>query len=155
MKLRPILKNETVADVGYFKPVKVQEGKNMRAAVKRMRKGKSGCLLILKGKKLTGIFTERDLLTRVLVTDEDHDRPISDFMTPDPTVARFDEPIYRVLARMYAGGMRHLPVLGKRGRPIGTISVGQVAYFLADLHPTMVYNLPPDPARYPSAREGG
>lgn len=155
MRLRTTLKNETVADVGYFKPVKVQEGKNMRAAVKRMRQGKSGCLLVLKGRKLTGIFTERDFLTRVLVREEAFELPISNFMTPDPTVARFDEPIYRVLARMYAGGMRHLPVLGKRDRPVGIISIGLVAYYLADLHPTVVYNLPPDPARYPSAREGG
>lgn len=155
MKLHEILKNETVADVGYYEPIMVRESLNLRAAVKRMAKGKSGCLLVVKERRLTGIFTERDFLIRTLDREEAFDLPISNYMTPDPVVARIDEPIYQVLARMYAGGMRHLPVLDKRGRPIGTISVGQVAYFLAELHPAMVYNLPPNPANFPSAREGG
>ena len=155
MKLHNILQYETVADVGYYQPIKVQENLKLRKAVKRMAKGKTGCLLVLKGKRLTGIFTERDFLIRTLDREEIFNLPISNFMTPDPVVAHINEPIYQVLARMYAGGMRHLPVLGKRGQPIGTISVGQVAYYLAELHPTIVYNLPPDPANYPSAREGG
>ncbi len=155
MNLRESLENETVANVGYRKPVKVQEGQSVRFAINRMRKEKFGCLLVLDGKRLTGIFTERDFMTRVLQKKGAFALPISEFMTPDPTIAHIDEPIYRVLARMHAGGMRHLPVLNTKGRPVGTISVGHVAHFLADLHPTTVYNLPPDPDQFPSTREGG
>lgn len=155
MDLREALEKETVADVGFQEPVAVQEQQTVRAAVDRMREEKVGCLLVLNEERLTGIFTERDLLTRVLGKEGAFDVPIAEFMTAKPTVAHADEPIHRVLARMHAGGMRHVPVLDPEGRPVGTISVKSVVHFLADHHPKTVYNLPPDPNHFPSTREGG
>ena len=155
MELREALETDTVAHVGYQDLVAVQEEQTVRAAVERMREKKTGCLLILKGERLTGIFTERDLITRVLGTEGAYDAAITTFMTAAPTVALANEPIHLVLARMHTGGMRHLPVLDSEGRPVGTISVRSVVHFLADHHPTTVYNLPPDHNLIPSTREGG
>ena len=155
MDLREALENETVADIGYRDPVVVQEFEPLGAAIERMRKKKIGCLLVLKGGRLTGIFTERDLITRVLGKKDVWDVPIAEFMTAKPTVAHTDEPIHLVLARMLAHGIRHLPVLDAKERPVGTISVESAVHFLAEYHPTTIYNLPPDPGFFTSSREGG
>ena len=76
-------------------------------------------------------------------------------MTPDPVVAHINERIHRVLARMYEGGFRHLPVLDRRELPVGTISIKRAVHFLAECMPRAVYNLPPNPGKFPATREGG
>jgi CBS domain-containing protein len=77
--------------------------------------GPDGCLL--------GIFSERDLLTRVAdAQDEYSDRPISEFMTPDPVAVRDTDTLAFVLHKMDVGGYRHLPVV-RDGHPFGMISV--------------------------------
>ena len=94
-------------------------------------------------------------MTRVFDKEGAFDATIAKFMTINPVVARSNEPIHRVLARMYNGGMRHLPVLDIEDRPVGTISVKSVVHFLAEYHPTTVYNLPPVPDHFASRRDGG
>jgi CBS domain-containing protein len=73
--------------------------------------------------KLVGIFSERDLLTKVADPNADHtQRPVSDFMTADPETVRPTDTLGFVLHKMDSGGYRHLPVL-KDGQPLGMISV--------------------------------
>ncbi len=76
-------------------------------------------------------------------------------MTPDPFVARIDEPIHLVLAKMRAKGLRHLPVLDVAGRPVGTISIKRAVHFLSAHLPQAIYNLPPEPDQFPARAEGG
>ena len=72
---------------------------------------------------LRGIFSERDLLTKVADSTVDHStRPVSDFMTPNPQTVRPSDTLAFVLHQMDVGGYRHLPVL-KDGQPLGMISV--------------------------------
>ncbi|MDA0349507.1 MAG: CBS domain-containing protein [Verrucomicrobia bacterium] len=155
MELRKALEQETVANVGHRKPVAVQETSSVREAVNRMRQETTGCLLVVNGVKLSGIFTERDLLTKVIGKEGAFDLPITEFMTPNPTVANADEPIHKVLTRMQNCGIRHLPIINAGGLPVGMISVRTVVHFLADYHPTAVYNLPPAPHHFPSSQGGG
>lgn len=73
--------------------------------------------------RLLGIFSERDLLTRVAGTCPDYaDRPVRQFMTPNPETVREDDTLAFVLHQMDVGGYRHLPVL-RDGRLLGVISV--------------------------------
>lgn len=155
MELRKALEQETVANVGHRKPVAVQYTSTVREAVEHMREETTGCLLVVDGVKLKGIFTERDLLTKVIGKEGAFDLPVTEFMTSNPTVADADEPIHKVLTRMQNSGIRHLPVIKSSGLPVGMISVRTVVHFLADYHPTAVYNLPPAPQNFPSAQGGG
>jgi CBS domain-containing protein len=155
MELRKALEQETVANVGHRKPVTVQETSTVREALDHMRLETTGCLLVVDGVTLTGIFTERDLLTKVIGKKGAFDLPVTEFMTLDPIVAHADEPIHKVLTRMQHSGIRHLPVINAGGLPVGMISVRAVVHFLADYHPTAVYNLPPAPDNFPSTQGGG
>ena len=153
--LRGPLVRETVATVGYRAPVTIALDATLAEAVRLMQEEQVGCLLVLDGGALRGIFTERDLLTRVLGKVDGLDTPLGRYMTAAPETARVDEPIHRVLTRMYQGKMRHLPVLDGSGRPVGTTSLKRAVHFLADHYPQAVLNVAPDPDRFPKSCEGG
>jgi CBS domain-containing protein len=83
-----------------------------------------GALLVVDDRgKLVGIFSERDLLTKVAGFDPDSSRrPVSEFMTPNPETVRPTDTLAFALHKMDIGGYRHLPVL-KDGQPLGMVSV--------------------------------
>lgn len=72
---------------------------------------------------LDGIFTERDLLDRVVVPGLDPDTtPLAKVMTPKPATVAPGETVREALAIMDAKGVRHLPV-AVDGRVLGVVSM--------------------------------
>ena len=112
MELRKVLENETVADVGYRRPVLARLDATVAQALAIMQENAVGCILIVEGDDLRGIFTERDALNRVLAEARDPDStPLSDVMTVNlvtlgPRAAAID-----ALRLMSDVGIRHLPVV--------------------------------------------
>lgn len=71
-----------------------------------------GALCILDGERLVGIFSERDLMIRVLVAGRDARKTrVGDVMTRDVITASVDDSRSDCLAKMREEGFRHLPVL--------------------------------------------
>lgn len=105
-------------------PITVHEDTPLREAVTTMIGGNIGAVLVLDaGGTLVGIFTERDLLLKVIGQPEISDsRPVSDFMTAKPETIASTDTLAFVLHKMDSGGYRHLPVL-EGGKPVGVISV--------------------------------
>ncbi len=88
-----------------------------------MNRLRIGAVIVVDdGQELRGIFTERDLLRRVAAAEPGwRDRPVSDWMTPDPYSIPPDvgwEEAVELLARLR---VRHLPVVEGR-RVIGIVS---------------------------------
>jgi CBS domain-containing protein len=123
-------------------------------AVALMRQSGVGCTLLRRDDRLVGIFTERDLLRRVLAADLPMSTPLAAVMTPAPVVVRLKDPIGLAVRHMQEGGYRHLPVIDEHGRPLGVLSVKRIVQFLVEHFPATVYNLPPDPDAFPLAPEG-
>jgi CBS domain-containing protein len=96
----------------------------VKQAIQVMLSHDIGAVLIVNDAgKLVGIFSERDLLTKVASPHVDHTtQPVSDFMTPNPETVRPTDRLAFVLHKMDCGGYRHLPVLSD-GQPAGMISV--------------------------------
>ena len=155
MDLREALENETVSHVGFPAPVTIQQEQPVKRAIERMKRRRVGCILVLSGEKLVGIFTERDLITRVLGQRGTMELAISELMTPEPVFVRADELIKDVLSRFIQSGMRHLPVLDSADRPVGTLSVRRAVHFLSDHTSDTLYNLPPTHNQVPTSRGGG
>lgn len=154
MDLAKNLKIDSVHRLHPTPPLQVRPDQAVADAVELMRRENVGCVLIASGKKLVGIFTERDLLRRVLAVGKPMTTTVSECMTPDPVVVHPKEPISAAVRRMEVGGYRHLPVVDEVDQPVGILSVRRIVHYLVEHFPTTVYNLPPDPAAVPSEREG-
>jgi len=91
------------------------------AAVAMRAKG-VGSVLVEEAGRLTGIFTERDLLNRVVAAGKDPaGTTLSEVMTKDVVGMEGDKPLSHALHLMYQHNFRHVPVLAQ-GKPIGMVS---------------------------------
>ena len=94
----------------------------LEAAILMKDKGK-GALLVVEDARLTGIFTERDALFRVLAEGRNPQTTrLGDVMTSQPQTIHPDEPFLQALRIMHKGRFRHLPVV-EFDRPLGMVSV--------------------------------
>jgi signal-transduction protein with cAMP-binding, CBS, and nucleotidyltransferase domain len=118
------LMEETVAQLQPRKAVTLPLTATVHQAIDIMLANDIGAVLMVDDAgELAGIFSERDLLTKVAAPDQDHTtEPVSRFMTPNPETVRPTDTLAFVLHKMDCGGYRHLPVL-KDGQPLGMISV--------------------------------
>lgn len=114
-QIREIIRNQRVFTV--------EPAASVRTAAHMMREYRIGALMVVENGRLTGIFTERDALFRVLAAGLDPDRTmVGEVMTEDPATIEPERPIVHALHLMHDGGFRHLPVVAK-GRPIGMVSI--------------------------------
>ena len=154
MDLERNLKIDSVARLNPTQPLCIKPEDTVAHAVAIMRQEKVGCLLVCEKQELIGIFTERDLLRRVLAENQALDLPVSNFMTPKPVTVQSKQPVSAAVRLMEEGGYRHLPVVNEAGCPVGVLSVKRIVHYLVEHFPSTVYNLPPDPGIVPQEREG-
>jgi signal-transduction protein with cAMP-binding, CBS, and nucleotidyltransferase domain len=155
MQLSRNLKAESVSRLHPTPPWRVRPEQTVAEAVALMRQQRVGCVLVCRDDgHLVGIFTERDLMRRVLAVGLHLDVPVALCMTRDPVVVCPKEPIGAAVRRMEEGGYRHLPVVDQAGRPLGVLSVKRIVHYLAEHFPSTIYNQPPDPNVVPLEPEG-
>jgi CBS domain-containing protein len=152
------LENELIRHLPYKKALLVEVGQSLAETLKAMREDRSGCALIMSSGKLEGIFTERDVLTRVIVKKAKLSDPIENFMTKDPEVLTMDQTISMAIQIMVDGGYRHIPLQDKTKtgtlKIAGVLSVKDLVKYIGSNFPAIAYNLPPDPRQVNRAREG-
>jgi len=91
-------------------------------AAKLMAKRNVGALMIVEDGRLTGIFTERDALFRVMAKGLDtRTTTLADVMTAAPQTVDPGKTFGYALLIMHENGFRHLPVI-ENGKPIGIVS---------------------------------
>ena len=154
MELPRNLKVDSVSRLHPPPPRVVAPEASVADALALMRRGSVGCLLVARDDRLLGIFTERDLLTRVLAPGADLATPMHRCMTADPVTVHPKDPVRTAIRRMEEGGYRHLPVVDDGNRPVGILSAGRVVHYLVEHFPGLVYNQPPDPNRVPDSPDG-
>ena len=149
------IETEDIRALGLGPPITVRTDATLQEVVETLQARHIGCVLVVDaGGKLAGIFTERDLLTRVALRSLDWSKErVADFMTRDPETLHPDDRIAWALKLMHVGGYRHVPLTDADGRPVGVISVKDIVEFIIELMPGPVLNLPPDPHRPPSNDE--
>jgi CBS domain-containing protein len=105
-------------------PVTVGPATSTREAIRLMLDENVGALLVVDDREhLLGIFSERDLLTKIAGLRDDYAaRPVSEFMTRNPETVEPHHTLAFVLHKMDCGGYRHVPVL-ENGHPVAMISV--------------------------------
>lgn len=84
----------------------------VRAAVRAMVERHVAAVLVCEGERLQGIFTERDLMVRVVDDGRDPEATVlAEVMTPDPISIGPDAPVTRAALLMDENHLRHLAVL--------------------------------------------
>ncbi len=125
---------ESVSILNPPKPVCLFPSNSVRDGVRGLQKAKSGAIVIVEegDGKVIGIFSERDLVLKVLGgTDKPDCRaPLSDFMTPDPVRESPTITISYALNLMSHGGFRHLPLVGEDDRPCGILSLKDIVDYI-------------------------
>lgn len=118
------LMTESVAVLKPKGPVTILSTTPTRAAMELMLAQNIGALLVVdEAGDLLGIFSERDLLTRVAGLRDDYaELPVSDFMTRNPETVTCEAKLVFAVHKMDVGGYRHLPILTD-GKPSGVLSV--------------------------------
>ena len=102
--------------------VTAQPGETVAAVARRMRKAEVGAVVVMAGETLAGLFSERDLLNRVVAEGLDPGATqVADVATRDVATVSPDASLRECAEQLKAKRVRHLPVVD-RGRPIGIIS---------------------------------
>jgi CBS domain-containing protein len=103
--------------------VSAAPGASVYAVAARMSAESVGAVPILEEDRLVGIFSERDLMTRVVVPRRDPERTlVAEVMTRDVVTATLEEHVAFCVQKMQQVGCRHLPILSG-GRLIAVLSM--------------------------------
>jgi len=153
-KFQKLLKSEKIQSVKMRHPVCVELGTPIQEVVSRMQANKRGCAIVMKGKKIVGIFTERDLLGRVIDRGLKLSLPVDEVMTPHPRYLKMSSSVAEVVKLMSQKGYRHIILVNDKEEIQAFVSVRDVIDYLSEQFPFEIYNLPPDPHQINIAPEG-
>src|SRR5215471_19285379 len=96
-------------------------------ATQKMNTHKLGALLVMHEGQVAGIFTERDVLRRVVAEQRDPSRcTVAEVMTSDVICCQPDDDLDEISSVMQQKRVRHVPVCDGNGRIMGMISIGDV-----------------------------
>lgn len=110
-------------------------------AVEAMNDRRIGSLVVVDGRRVIGIFTERDVLVRV-VSRGSHPNItlVRDVMTPDPITVRLDTTVAAAMAIIHERRCRHLPVV-EGDWLCGLISAGDLTSWMVRTQQRTIYDL--------------
>ena len=94
-------------------------------AAKVMVRGGFGSVVIVQGRMLLGILTERDVLRAAAAEDDLRAAPVERWMTPEPDTALPDLDTEEAVSLTLSRGFRHLPVV-LDGELLGMVSLRDV-----------------------------
>jgi CBS domain-containing protein len=124
-------------------------------AIEQMKKDEGGCVIVCQEEGgIVGIFTERDLLNKIVGQQVDMNSPVGSWMSPAVETLSTDATIGDAVSLMNAGSYRNIPLV-KEGQLVGSISVFDIITYLAESYPKETMNLPPVPAQVMDTPEGG
>ena len=148
--------NDPISSLGQKKFIVLNEQATLRETIDNIQKYHIGCILLEKDEKITGIFTERDIVQNIVGNRHNLEKEcVADYMTASPDVLHLQDPIAFALNKMISGGYRHIPIVNKMRKPIGVISMENIINHLGDYFFDDIINLPPTPLRDQEQREGG
>ena len=157
-KVEDALLSDEVRLLAPSEPIRLSPDDSVADAVTRMVDNRrAGVVIVDASGRLIGIFTERDLLTRVVRQGRDLARTrLADVMTADPEALAPDDRICLAINRMHNAGYRTVPLVDGEHRPIGIVTVNDVVGWLARIFPEAILNLRPgDRVKRPAQMDSG
>ena len=101
----------------------IQSGSSIKDAVNYMASKGVGVVPVMKDEKLIGVFSERDLVKRVIAKDKDLFLTlVNDVMSTNLIIGKIDEPNESVLAKMKEAKTRHILIVDNE-KLVGVLSL--------------------------------
>jgi CBS domain-containing protein len=114
----------------------------VREAVRLMNEHHIGALLIVRDGRPVGMFTERDVLVRIVAAGLDPARTrVESVMSTRLTIIRPETTIDEAMVIMTRQRHRHLPVLERDGRVVGLVSIGDLTRWIVRDDESYIQNL--------------
>jgi CBS domain-containing protein len=107
-----------------------------------MNEHKVGALVVLEGGRIVGMFTERDVLRRVVgeVRDPAHTH-VEEVMTTEVVCCRPETTLDEARGAMMNRRIRHLPVINDQDEMVGLVSIGDLNAHERTSHEQTIYLL--------------
>jgi CBS domain-containing protein len=110
----------------------IGKGASVLQAALLMNEHKIGALVVLEQKQIAGMFTERDVLRRVVGEQRDPARTtVAEVMTTEVACCTSATTLDEARVAMKDRRIRHLPVVDDQGRLLGLISIGDLNAYQA------------------------
>jgi len=149
--LESVLLQDSLGEIEVNRALVIDESSSIYEAVRVMRQHRQPCVLITRAGKLVGIFTEHDVMMKIVDTGIDLKRtPVGTYMTADPA----DAGVAYALNKMVVDGFHRLPLVDAEGRPTGVVSMRNIIAYISTFFPREVLNLPRNPPGSFRKREG-
>lgn len=158
LEIRGALFDDRIGVLGPAEPICLRETATVHDAAQAMLARRQACVLVVNAEgRLRGIFTERDVLTRVVGRGLDAARtPLGDVMTANPEALVASHRVAYAVHCMSVAGYRTVPLVDGQGCPVGVVTVSDVIRWLANLFPEGVLNLAPgDAIKHPESIDAG
>ena len=131
---------QTILDRKGTEVATIDRDANVLDAAAAMNQHRIGALVVISGDNVVGIFTERDILNRVVARER---RPsetrVGEVMTTPTACCRRDTPLTECRTIMTSKRVRHLPVV-EEDKLYGLISIGDImAHEVVDQQTTIEY----------------
>lgn len=93
-------------------------------AVKKMKEANVGAVAVLDGEALRGMFSERDVMLRIVLGKKDPEKTrVEEVMTTDVIAIRKDTKPDEAVKLMWERHIRHLPVVREDGKVEGIVEI--------------------------------
>jgi|SRR5688572_8445103 len=110
--------------IAHVPPVAVGHNAMVADAVKAMVENSVGAVAIVENGEIRGIFSERDVMKKVIYRSLAPDRtPVSEVMTTEVESIRSDMSPTEALRLMIDRHIRHLPIVDEQGKVLGILSI--------------------------------
>lgn len=102
--------------------------RTLKEVAEEMREHDVGFLPIVENEQVIGLVTDRDLVTRGLAAGTKANAPVREILTPTIWTVYENDAIGDLAARMSEKRVRRMIVLNGEDRPVGVVTLGDLAH---------------------------
>ena len=155
-KIEDILKQTKIYQILRPKLVMALPKTSLKEALDLMHTEKSGYIVIAdEHSKVQGMFTEREVLMKVMQDGVSLNDPVEKYMRTDVHTLTKTDSVWDAFQLMHKFSIRHIPLVDEFEQVSGILSIRTIVSFMAELFPTGIFNLPPKADQIHNTVEGG
>jgi len=130
-ELEKVLGEGKVTDIENQPVARISPDTTIEQAMRKMSDLKIACLVVVTDNRMVGLFSERDILNKVVDRySELKSMPITEVMTTDPVVAYETDSPAKAVGLMAVSSFRHVPIVDVDDKLVGLLGPRRVTSYL-------------------------